>query len=77
MYKVIVYQEKSNSKVEEIRSSLMSANTTVWEVYDLSPLTDYIFHIKAGTVQGFGPAVIIHKRSDGKFRISFFIHSSK
>ena len=66
MYEVTVYQEMSDSKVQKITSSLMRANTTLWKVYDLSSLTDYIFHIKAGTAEGFGPAVIIHKRSDGR-----------
>ncbi|XP_028401484.1 phosphatidylinositol phosphatase PTPRQ-like [Dendronephthya gigantea] len=66
MYEVVVYQELSDSKVEKISSSSMSANTTIWKVDNLSPLTDYIFHIKAGTVEGFGPAVIVHKRSDGR-----------
>ena len=65
-YEVIVYQEMSNSKVKEMTSSFMNANTTLWKVYNLSPLTDYIFQIKAGTTEGFGPAVIIHKRSDGR-----------
>ena len=70
-YEVIVYEEILHSKVKKIRSTLMPANTTLWIVHGLSPLTDYIFHIKAGTVQGFGPAVIIHKRSDGKLHYIF------
>ena len=66
LYEVIVYEEMPNSRVKKIRSSLMRANTTLWLVDDLSTQTDYIFHVKAATVEGFGPAVIIHKRSDGK-----------
>ena len=65
-YEVVVYQEMSDSKVEKIKSSTMRANTTVWKVGDLSPQTDYIIHIKAATLDGFGPAVIVHKRSDGR-----------
>jgi hypothetical protein len=72
LYEAIVYQEMANSKVKKIRSSIMRANTTLWIVHDLSPLTDYIFHIKAGTVEGFGPAVIIHKRSDGKLHFTSY-----
>ena len=76
MYEVVVYQELSDSKVEKITSSSMSANTTIWKVDNLSPLTDYIFHIKAGTVEGFGPAVIVHKRSDGRLTL-YFTNESK
>ena len=73
-YEVMVYQEMSNSKVKKIMSSLMNANTTLWKVSNLSPRTDYIFHIKAGTMEGFGPAVIIHKRSDGRLTFHFLIN---
>jgi hypothetical protein len=67
MYEVEMYQEMSGSIVEKVTKSLMRVeNTTVWKISHLSPRTDYIFHIRAGTAGGFGPAVIVHKRSGGK-----------
>ena len=65
MYEVEVYQEMSGMIVEIITRSLMHANTTVWKISNLSPRTDYIFHVRAGTAGGYGPAVIVHKRSEG------------
>ena len=61
-----VHQNISESMVEKIARSLMRANNTVWKISHLSPGTDYIFHIRAGTAGGFGPTVIVHKRSAGR-----------
>ncbi|XP_028400896.1 protein sidekick-2-like [Dendronephthya gigantea] len=65
LYEVEVFEEMAGSKVEKIARSLARDNNTSWRISNLSPRTDYIFHIKAGTAGGFGPAVIIHKRSEG------------
>ena len=67
MYQVEVFQEIFVSMVKKITKSLMreNSNTTVWRISNLSPRTDYIFHVRAGTSGGFGPAVIVHKRSKG------------
>lgn len=67
MYEIEVYHEVSGVILEKLTRSLMRANTTSWKISHLSPRTDYIFHIKAGTLGGFGPAVIVHKRSEGMY----------
>ena len=66
MYEIEVYQEMAGLIVKKITKSLMRGKTTVWKISNLSPRTDYIFYLRAGTTGGFGPAVIVHKRSEGR-----------
>ena len=65
MYEVEVYQETSGMKLEIITRSLMHADTTIWKISKLGPRTEYVFHVRAGTAGGYGPAVVVHKRSEG------------
>ena len=62
---MVAFRENPNSKIAKVSSSLIPWTVTSWSSTKLNSYTDYIFHVKAGNAKGFGPSVIIHKRTEG------------
>ena len=69
LYEVIAYEEMFHSNVRKVINSSLSPNITLWKNNSLNPFTNYIFHIKAGTIAGVGPPAVLHKHGNGKMFI--------